>query len=66
MSVFDKVQPLVSSEDGKLYDLAFNTDEISFEILELTYDEMKELISDIETQITLLNEAYRSSREETT
>ena len=56
--MFDKIQPLVSSEDGKLFDLSFNTDEIRFEIIELTCQEITELFSDIEKQVALLGEAY--------
>jgi len=58
MSVFDKVQPHISSEDGELFDVSFNTDEVSFKILELTYGELIDLINDMMEQANLLWEAY--------
>lgn len=58
MSVFDKVQPLVLSEDGELFDLSFNTDEVSFEILALTEQEITELLSVIGDQVALISEAH--------
>jgi len=61
LSIFDKVQPLVSSEDGKLFDLSFNTDDVSFEIIELTHQEIIDLLSSIEDQLTSLREAYQRS-----
>ncbi len=64
MSVFDKIQPLVSSEDGKSFELSFNTDDIIFEIIALTHQEITELLSDIEEQVTLLEEAYQNSVKE--
>lgn len=65
MSVFDKVQPYISSEDGKLFDLSFNTDDVSFEIIELTKNEIAELASSIGSQVRLLEEAYQSSNQTT-
>ncbi len=61
MSVFDKVQPYVTSEDGELFDVSFNTDDVSFVLIDLTHDEIVELISSIESQVGLLEEAYQSS-----
>ena len=61
MTVFDKVQPYVESEDGELFDVSFNTNEISFKILELTYGEVTELVGDIMEQVHLLWKAYQSS-----
>ena len=61
MSVFDKVQPYISSEDGKLFDLSFNTDEVIFTIIELTSEEICDLLSSIEDQTILLEESYRHS-----
>ena len=54
-----KVQPYVSSEDGEIFDLKFCTNEIIFEIIELTKGEVEELINDIKTQTSLLEEAYK-------
>lgn len=61
MSIFDKVQSTVASDDGKLFDLSFHTDEISFKIIELTHQEITELLSCVEEQVTLLEESYQSS-----
>jgi len=49
-----KVQSYIETEDGKLFDVSFNTNEISFKILELTEDEIEELFQDIKDQIYLL------------
>jgi len=61
MSIIDKVDPYVSSEDGELFDLSFNTDEISFTIIELTIHEINEFCSLIKDQAAWLVEAYQSS-----
>jgi len=61
MNVFDKVQPLVASEDGELFDVSFNTDEVSFEILELSYGEITDLVGAIMEQVHMLWESYQSS-----
>lgn len=47
-----KVQAYVSSEDGKLFDVSINTNEVSFVAIELTEEEISELTKDI----------FRSSR----
>ena len=53
MTVMDKVQPyLVWNEET--FDLGFHTDNISFEILELSHDEVMELIEDIKEQLELI------------
>ena len=54
-----KIQPHVSSEDGKLFDVSLNTDEISFKILELTFDEIRELCDDVVKQAEMLLAAYQ-------
>jgi hypothetical protein len=54
-----KVQPYVSSEDGRLFDISINANEISFSIIELTEEEVSELVKDILEQMELLKEAYQ-------
>jgi len=49
-----KVQSYVTTEDGKLFDVSFNTDEVTFKILEITEDEIEETCQDIKDQIYLL------------
>lgn len=61
MNVFDKIQPYVSSEDGILFDVSLNTDDVSFEILELTHDDIIKLVGNIMEQVHLLWEAYHDS-----
>ena len=56
-----KVQPHVSSEDGELFDVSLNTDEVSFEILELTFEEIQELCNNIREQAFLLLTAYKEA-----
>lgn len=54
-----KVQPYVSSEDGKLFNISFNIDIVSFDIIELTEKEVSELVKDVLEQMELLKEAYQ-------
>ena len=61
MSVFEKVQPLVHSDNGELFDLSFSSGEVRFEILELTHQEITELLSVIGDQVALIGEAYHDS-----
>jgi len=61
MSVFDRVQPYISTEDGKFFDISFCTDDVSFKIIELTFEEVRELLNDVLVQLSLLQEAYQSS-----
>ncbi len=57
VSVFDRIQPLVSTEDGEWFDLSFNTDEVSYQILELSYKDITELVAEIIMQLDGLVEA---------
>ena len=61
--MFDRVQPYISSEDGKLFELTFNTDDVSFGIIELTHQEITALLTDIEEQVALLEKIYREVKE---
>jgi hypothetical protein len=54
-----KVQPYVSSEDGRLFDVSINANEISFSTIELTEEEVSELVKDILEQMELLRETYQ-------
>ena len=63
MSVYDKVQPYVSSEDGEIFELSFNVDEVQFAIIELTYQEITELLSSVADQVSLICESYQSCKE---
>ena len=56
-----KTQVYVSTEDGEFFDISFNTDDISFKIIELTYREIREITYEIQLQTDLLLSAYQSS-----
>jgi len=58
-----KIQPLVSSEDGKIFDVKFCTNEIIFEIIELEEKEIEELLHDIRNQVELLKEEYEKVKD---
>jgi len=54
-----KIQTHVSSEDGKLFDISFNSDDVSFQIIEMEILEINQMIEDIKSQVYLLKEAYK-------
>jgi len=60
-----KVQTHVSSEDGKFFGISFNSDYVSFSIIELEPSEIDEMINDIKAEVYLLKEAYKESEEKT-
>lgn len=51
-----KIQPLLSSKGDDLFDLSLSTDEVIFEIMEMTAEEIRELLKDIEDQLSLFEE----------
>ena len=53
-----KIQVHTSSDDGKLFNISFCSNDSIFEIIELSEDEIDELRDDIEAQVNLLKVAY--------
>ena len=52
-----KVQPLLSTKSDGLFDLSLCTEDVIFEIIEMSADEIWELVDDIGDQLSLLEEA---------
>jgi hypothetical protein len=52
-----KVQPLLSTKVDGLFDLSLCTDDVIFEIINLTAEEIWELLANISDQLFLLEEA---------
>jgi len=52
-----KVQPLLSTKGDGLYDLSLCAEDVIFEIIEMREEEIRELLEDIENQLSLLEEA---------
>ena len=57
-----KVQTLVSTEDGEIFDIKICTDDIIFSIIELNKIEVFELIQSIQIQLFLLEEEYKKEK----
>ena len=56
-----RIQTLMSiesSQDGALIGISFNTDDISFELLDMTIPEVEALIEDLFDQLGLMKSAY--------
>ncbi len=54
----EEVQTHVSSEDGKLFDVSFNSGQVSFIIIDQTKEEIHQLLEDIKAEVCLLETAY--------
>ena len=54
-----KVQTYVSSEDGKYFDVSFNSEYVSFKIIDMEIPEIDQMLEDIKAQAYLLKEAYK-------
>ncbi len=52
-----RIQPLLSTEGDGLFILSLNTDDVAFEIIEMTAKEIRKLLDDIMEQLVLLEEA---------
>jgi len=51
------VQPLLSTKGDGLYDLSLCTDDVIFEIIEMSAEEVRKLLKDIGDQLSLLEKA---------
>lgn len=68
-NIFDSIQPYLSAnytpkDKEPLFDLSINTDNCSFEILELRAEDIRNLLKDIEDQLELHLEVFDKFKEE--
>jgi hypothetical protein len=53
-----KVQTHVSSEDGEIFDISFNSGNVSFIIIDMEIPEINQMLEDIKTQVYMLKQTY--------
>ncbi|MBA7474729.1 hypothetical protein ES707_10083 [subsurface metagenome] len=52
-----RIQSLLSTEGDGLFVLSLHTDDVGFEMIEMTSEEIRKLLDDIKEQLDLLEEA---------